>query len=479
MKLIDHFDTFLKDTVNLNKTRIDTLESRVETIENFVKAASYQADIQRFSPQGSWAHKTIIKPLNGGEFDADLVMFVEPYDGWTAKDYVNNLYNIFNSSDRYKDKLLWGTRCITIDYAGDFHLDVVPCIVRGEYTTKFDVCNRREDEYEPTASEAYTDWLEERNTRTGNDMLRDVTKLLKYLRDIKTRFTVKSILLTTLLGDRVTSFDLHSQETDFCDLPTSLRTLMGRLDDYLQARPTMPSVENPVLPEEIFTRHWDEDKYKNFRECIHRYREWIDDAYSEKDRDESVRKWRKLFGDEFAKSEVKAIACFSESSLLLQASGDRDIVGAVLKMGVDFLNRFIPSSLPHVERLPWMMKNPTIPVSIKAKEYHTRSVYRQPHRTLDSGDIVEKNREIRFEAWFDNGLPASSNDFFVKWQVVNTDKEAAGVNQLRGNFYPSDDPATRWESTKYRGAHWVEAFVISKRTNECWGRSGRFFVVVK
>ena len=66
MKLIDHFDTFLEDTVNLNKTRIDTLESRVETIENFVKAKSYQADIQKFSPQGSWAHKTIIKPLNGG-----------------------------------------------------------------------------------------------------------------------------------------------------------------------------------------------------------------------------------------------------------------------------------------------------------------------------------------------------------------------------------------------------------------------------
>lgn len=479
MKLIDHFDTFLEDTVNLNKTRIDTLESRVETIKNFVKTKNYQADIQRFSPQGSWAHKTIIKPPNGGEFDADLVMFVKPCDGWTAKDYVTNLYNIFNSSDRYKDKLLWGTRCITIDYAGDFHLDVVLCIVRGEYTNKFDVCNRREDEYEPTASEAYTEWLEERNTWTGNDMLRDVTKLLKYLRDIKTRFTVKSILLTTLLGDRVTFFDKYSQETNFGDLPTSLCTLMGRLDDYLQARPTMPSVENPVLSEETFTRHWDEDKYKNFRECIHRYREWIDDAYTEEDRDESVRKWRKVFGEEFAKSEVKAIACFSESAQLFQKSGFRDIVKAALFMGAGFLDRFISPSLPHVERLPWKMGSKSLPVTIVAREYATRSTVGQSYRSLTSGDIVDKNREIRFEARFSNGYPASSNDFLVQWQVVNTDREAVLVNQLRGDFYSSQEPAIRWESTKYRGAHWVEAFVISRRTNECWGRSGRFFIVIK
>ena len=187
----------------------------------------------------------------------------------------------------------------------------------------------------------------------------------------------------------------------------------------------------------------------------------------------------KVFGDEFAKSEVKAIACFSESAQLFQKSGFQDIVKAALFMGAEFLDRFISPSLPHVERLPWKMGSKSLPVTIVAREYATRSTVGQSYRSLASGDIVDKNREIRFEAYFSNGYPASSNDFLVQWQVVNTDREAVRVNQLRGDFYSSQEPAIRWESTKYRGAHWVEAFVISKRTNECWGRSGRFFVVVE
>jgi len=197
MKLSEHFDSFLEDVVNLNQTRIDRLEGHVKAIQEFLQNSGYGAEIIRFSPQGSWAHKTIIKPLSGKEFDADLVMFVDRDEEWLPKNYVNNLYDIFKGSDRYKDKVSRGTRCVALDYAGDFHLDVVPCIVDGYYGLTFHVCNRNSDEFEPTAPEAYSAWLSERNKWTGNDMLQHSIRLLKYLRDIKTRFSVKSILLTT------------------------------------------------------------------------------------------------------------------------------------------------------------------------------------------------------------------------------------------------------------------------------------------
>ena len=479
MKLTDQFDLFLEGTVNLNQTRIDTLKSCVESIKSFLSSSNYSANIKKFLAQGSWAHKTIIKPVKGKEFDADLVMFIQPFNGWAAKDYVNELWQIFKNSDRYKDKMLRGTRCVVVNYAEDFHLDIIPCIVDRQYSSTFEVCNRNEDRYELTASEAYTDWLSKRNFWTGNDMLRDVTKLLKYLRDIKKRFSVKSILLTTLLGNEVDYLDSFSQETHFSDLPTSLRTLMGRLDDYLQDNPKMPEVQNPVLTNETFTRHWDDIKYANFRDCIHRYREWIDDAYDETDRNESIRKWRMVFGEQFAKSEVRELACFSESSLLLQETGYQDIVRAAMAMGAGFLNKLIPFSLPHVEKLPWKMKSQPILVIVSAREYPTRNVYGQPYQSLSSGDVIDKFREVRYEAQFHNSYPASSTDFIVKWQVVNTDKEAIEWNQLRGDFYNSHEPGVRWESTKYKGAHWVQAFVILKRTNECWGKSDRFFVVIR
>lgn len=48
-----------------------------------------------------------------------------------------------------------------------------------------------------------------------------------------------------------------------------------------------------------------------------------------------------------------------------------------------------------------------------------------------------------------------------------------------GGFEKSQEPKIRWELTGYRGVHWVEVFVINTRTNECMGKSDRFFVVVE
>ena len=64
----------------------------------------------------------------------------------------------------------------------------------------------------------------------------------------------------------------------------------------------MPSVLNPVLADEDLNRHWDLGQHANFRSMIHKYRGWIDEAFAEPDRDESVHKWRKVFGAEFGRS---------------------------------------------------------------------------------------------------------------------------------------------------------------------------------
>ena len=61
----------------------------------------------------------------------------------------------------------------------------------------------------------------------------------------------------------------------------------------------MPEVKNPVLQEENFNRHWGDAQYKNFCEKFSSYCEKINDAYEEEDHNESVKKWRKLFGEQF------------------------------------------------------------------------------------------------------------------------------------------------------------------------------------
>ena len=296
MKHEKYFTDFLSDHVNLNQRKLDTLEKRIKTITGFLK--TNLTNYRTYSPQGSYTHKTIIKPVqDNDEFDADLLIFIKDnnFDPDSFEtDYVNEIYNIFKEDKTYKDKVSRKTRCVTIDYSGDFHLDIVSCI---EYEDTHYICNRKDKKYEKTDGDGYKEWLIDKNKTVGGNNLRKVTRLIKFLRDHKNTFSVKSILLTALLGNEIDSSDKES--SSFSDLPTSLKTFAERINDFLQENITMPIIKNPVLPEEDFNRHWNQDKYDNFRDKFDSYNEKIKDAFNEKGHDESVKKWRKLFGEEF------------------------------------------------------------------------------------------------------------------------------------------------------------------------------------
>jgi len=255
-------------------------------------------------------------------------MYVRPNNTWSADDYIEDLYRVFRNHGTYTDKVGRNTRCVMIDYAGDFSFDIVPVVVRERFLSDpiFEVCNRLTDLHEPTAPQAYTDWLAGKNLAVGGNQLRKVTRLVKYLRDIKGTFTVKSILLTTLLGNQINIFD--SLGNDFSDTPTAVKAIFGRLDAWLQMHPMMPTVTNPAWGTEHFNRHWDQAKYANFREKVHQYHTWVEDAYSETDRDISIQKWRRVFGEDFAKGEVIEKAATAVARILYETAST-DMVSAV------------------------------------------------------------------------------------------------------------------------------------------------------
>lgn len=308
MKLVKYFDEFLQNHVNLNQSRIDKLERRVGTIEAFLRNNEiFGENLQEIVPQGSWAHRTIIKPLpKNNEFDADVLLYLEEFDGWEPKDYVENLYSEFRKSEIYKNKVTRKTRCVTLDYNDEFHIDIVPAFIRESFfeeRTQY-ISNRIRNSVEQTNPDGYTKWFVSKNKTTTKNNLVKVVRLAKYMRDIKGNFSVKSILLTTLLGQQVYNgfFVQDDENIVFTDVPTSLKTIFNRLNDFLQAYPYMPQIENPSLLGEAFTRHWDEDKYRNFCEKIKLYTGKINDAYYEEDNVVSAKKWQQVFGDQFATS---------------------------------------------------------------------------------------------------------------------------------------------------------------------------------
>jgi len=188
VKLIDQFNDFLNDTVNLNETRFKALEDSIEAIKDAVRASDWEPHIREWKPQGSWAHKTIIKPVDQGEFDADLLVLVDPVAGWSASKYIEELYNAFRENSTYKDKVRRWSHCATITYANDRKIDVAPCVVNRGGVFRLEVCNRNTDEFERSEPIKYTDWLIQQNGYSGSNSFRKVTRLIKYLRDIKGTF---------------------------------------------------------------------------------------------------------------------------------------------------------------------------------------------------------------------------------------------------------------------------------------------------
>ena len=309
MKHNQNFDDFLKNHVNLNQSRINALDERVNSITNLLRLNLF--GYRKISKQGSYAHGTIIKPVKDyNEFDADILVFIKDdnFDpNYFQEDYVKRIFDVFINNGNYKDKVKLNTRCCTIDYAGEVHIDIVPCIEHGN--SKF-ICNRSDYIYERTDGDGYSSWLIQKNQIVRGNYLRKVIRLNKFLRDHKSNFSIPSILLTTILAYMVREQDNYSKE--FSDLAESLKTLSNRVNNWLQYNPTMPIINNPALNEENFNRNWEENKYRNFRDKFNIYTKKINEAYYETDNYKSLKKWRELFGDEFGElqklSSVKEIA---------------------------------------------------------------------------------------------------------------------------------------------------------------------------
>ena len=325
MKHTPYFNNFLSDRINLNQSRIDTLNQKVEIITTLLK--DKLTGYKKYSMQGSYAHRTIIKPVKNNEFDADILVFIkdDDFNPDAFTDYVKKIYDIFQGNDNYKNIAKLNTRCVTIDYTGDFHLDIVPCV---EYNDTHYICNRRDQKHEQTDGDGYKEWLVDKNQTVGGNNFIKATRLFKFLRDHKGNFSVKSILLTTLLGNQINDFN------DYSDLPTTLKTLSNRINYYLQNHPSMPIVYNPVLPSEDFNRHWDQTKYSHFRDMFAIYNGRINAAFDEQDHNKSVEKWRKLFGDAFGTLKNKTIAKNASLGAGLLGSG---VAATKLYAGGDFI----------------------------------------------------------------------------------------------------------------------------------------------
>lgn len=439
MKFADDFDVFLEDKVNLDDVRLTTLEKRVDAIESFIlDHDSFGEFCSHLVPAGSWAFRTIIKPVQRNDgFDADVLVPMTEQDGWSPKDYVEELYKAFKASATYKDRVQKHKRCVRIIYANEFHVDVVPHVARaGQHYVCFRLKPKDVGTFELSNPEGFTAWMDERSRASSGNFIK-VVRLIKYLRDYKDTFTCVSIILTTLLGEQLDVIEAKLNPNLYKDVPTALVTLMRKLADSLPE--TMPAVMDPGGTGDNFTdRYKDDWNYENFRSMIQSYADRMDAAFNESDRAESIRLWRDIFGDEFkpgAGASAKAARAHSAS---VPWGGEEFIDG----YGFDFA---VPQQFPYAVHITGRVVGADIGSRIVRRGF-------REYDLATRGNRVSRHRRIRFSA-----TTTAVGDYRIFWKVRNGGREAFDANALRGEITEANEKV---EPTLYVGNHYVDCYVV-------------------
>lgn len=430
MKLTNYFKSFLENEVNLNPSRITTLDDRTETITTLLSESDkFKEKFIDVIPQGSYAHKTIIKPVKAThEFDADILLYIQEFSDWEAKDYVQELYQFFRDNSTYRDKVGRKTRCVTIQYANDFHIDIVPFLER--HNEKY-VTNRHENIFELTDPEKYTEWLDERNRITKHHFVK-VIRLLKYIRDYKQTFAIKSIILNTLLGEQVNDAALLEDENCYSDVPTTLYTVMRKLKTYVQNNEEMPTIADPGETGENFGDRWHQDGWAVFRSKMIYYSDKVTEAYEETDKEKSLKKWQEIFGDCFKKPETKSDESSNQSTRSL----------------VSFNN-----TEQQIADLGFPLRiNPIYKVRLNGRV--DKKVGHRHYDLHTQGNKVSRGRQITFTIKNFN-IP---QPFTIYWKTLNRGQYAIESDCIRGQI--SEGGTTHREPTSFRGNHFVECYIV-------------------
>lgn len=443
MKLLEYFAQFLRDKVNLDQSRLDDLDSRVDAITEALHT-DLGGKVLDTVPQGSWAHRTIIRPPLGKEFDADFLVRLAEDVTWNLdpQQYSNAVWEALHGHGTYKLKTTQKDRCIRVRYANFCHVDVVPYVVRSDGLEA--IVNRATNTFETTNPMGFTSWLQEKDDLTGGD-LRKAVRLLKQLRDHQGAFSVKSVLLTTLVGNVVESWRTLDPSY-YMDVPTTLVHLLRDLDGWLQERPYKPTITDPSCPSTRFDHRWSDQQYSSFRDRIHQLVPRVQDAYEVEGVKASITAWRAIFGDAFPKALVPVP---TSSAALVKSIAPR--LGRAPKE--EFIEDKFPDNITHHVTVTCDVSEPSQPNRAARRALRSR------------GNRVPKNRELLFRI-VDTDVP---RPFEVYWKARNHGEEAKRHGDLRGEIHRDLGFLQRKENTRYTGQHWMECYIV--KDGVCVARS--------
>lgn len=348
-------------SLQLDQTRKQKMESAYKALcaiinedDGFFKGM--EIDIY---PQGSVLIGTTLKPFRGEEFDLDIVLHIKKGGTkFTPLQIYNALYEKLSTDGRYAHMTERKRRCIRLNYAGDFHMDILPgCQIIITDGNNIMVPDRELRGWSQSNPKGYGEWFLEIASRVYNPQLeryyrqrvemkaeveelpnddfytkkplQRAVQLIKRYRDIyferESQYATSSIILTTI------SAQYYQGENSVFE---TIDSVLSRI--FNAARPNYSisrlKVLNPVNQLEDFTEKWDKDgkMYEKFLAFIKDFSgKW--QALKE-DFSRSANAYESLFGDSVYKGAIRAqLEAFGTQSSSPFAQAGSFIIGGNMK----------------------------------------------------------------------------------------------------------------------------------------------------
>lgn len=286
----------MAEEIQLDKTRYQRMLEHYEAVKNWIESDEkffkpFKYDIY---PHGSVRILTTVRPIAKDEFDLDIAIhLLTNWRAHTPQKIYNELKRRLEEHSIYKSKMELKNRCIRLNYAGDFHMDILPGVQENEYDiNKLMVPDRKLGTWVSSNPRGYANWflgkanmvkesLLEKALRAeklpvddfnNKKPLQRAVQLIKRYRDIyfqnDDRYRTSSIVLTTIAG-----LYYQGEESIF----DTVEAIIMRLQQETALSTRRIKVLNPVNSQEDFTDKWEEEPqyYVEFKKfCNHLYVQW-------------------------------------------------------------------------------------------------------------------------------------------------------------------------------------------------------------
>jgi hypothetical protein len=286
----------LAEAVQLDDTRYDRMKTSYESVKSWLENDElffklYSNDVY---PHGSVRILTTVKPIGKDEFDLDIAIQLKSNTLQTPQRIYAELKRCMESYvKKHGLKIEAKNRCIRLNYAGDFHMDILPGIQESPFDqNKIKVPDRELGDWVSSNPRGYGDWfigkanlvkesLLEKALRAEKlpadnfkykKPLQRAVQLIKRYRDIYFQeddtYKTSSIILTTIAGQFYQGEESIFDTVD--NIITTIRTKVYQPNGRLK-------IVNPVNAEEDFTDKWGDEPeyYEVFKKfASHLYNEW-------------------------------------------------------------------------------------------------------------------------------------------------------------------------------------------------------------